>query len=99
MMFSLKTRPTDRTTRRRIRNPRYAPEFLEGRLSPSAFYLPADYQPAVVANPTPPTPTPLPPPPNDPWSPAGSQPHPARWPGLGRLTRPLDRDCPGCFVV
>ncbi len=33
----------------RIRNPRYAPEFLESRLSPAAM-LPGSYVPVEVAN-------------------------------------------------
>lgn len=37
---------------RRIRNPRYAPEWLEPRLSPSGLVAPALYAPADGGTPT-----------------------------------------------
>ncbi len=49
----------------RVRSPRYAPEMLERKLSPSGFH-PLPYPPsqpwAVVSNPTPPPPVPGEPP-------------------------------------
>jgi len=60
----------------RIRNPRYAPEFLERRLSPSSFVAsrPAAYSVTTTTDPTEPPPGPgdgTPPvvPPTDPTTP------------------------------
>jgi hypothetical protein len=49
---------------KRIRNPRYAPEFLERKLSPSAFLV-NNVAPAVVADNPPPTDPTDPPMPED----------------------------------
>jgi hypothetical protein len=55
---------------KRIRNPRYAPEFLERKLSPSAFLgdsgTPAGYVMVDPGSDTPPDPTPGNPSPTDP---------------------------------
>jgi hypothetical protein len=61
------------TPMRKIRNPRYAPEFLERKLSPTSFMMaPATAQVATMSDPTPtpaPTPSPTPTDPSDPTTP------------------------------
>lgn len=85
MPFPRYPRSAQRNARRTARNPRYAPEVLEGRLSPSGFvpaycyYAPIEYNPAAVD--PPPGPAPLPPTP-DPIMPPYPAPIPPSGPAL-----------------
>jgi hypothetical protein len=92
MLFQRSLRPAQRNARNRTRNPRYAPELLEGRLNPSGFvptcctYAPVEYNPVPLeVNPTPPSPAPVPtplPPAPDPILPPCPDPIPPGGPAL-----------------
>jgi hypothetical protein len=92
MLFQRGLRPAQRNARHRTRNPRYAPELLEGRLNPSGFiptactYAPVEYNPVPLeVNPTPPSPAPVPTPCPDPSLPPPSDPLPPIGPALPGL--------------
>ncbi len=85
MCFILGSRSVSKQRSRKIRNPKYAPEWLEKRLSPSALVdaLPAvEVSPLVADQEDPPFPLPDDYPPSDPTLPPIVHPNPPVEPGL-----------------